>query len=335
MDQFTAKGIENLKALGPDGEAAAAVFDGMSAVSSNVVNALKTFDSASASTADKFTAVAGAASAALATVSSVLAAGAQSKEDAIQREIDAETKRDGKSAESVAKIQALEKKKDEIARKQFNTNKKLMMAQAIISTAAGIAQALSYGPIAGPILAGIIGAMGAAQIAIISGTQYQSTSSQTATAAAEMPSLTIGKRGDTVDLAKQNNNVGGELGYLRGRQGTGSNSSNYSVIGSAYGGELPRGYGNTAYVVGEKGPETITPETAITVRPANDNSGGGATHATFNINALDASGVEEMLMKQQGNLIQMFRKAANANGQTFLEDVNVNTYSRPNSANRL
>ena len=44
------------------------------------------------------------------------------------KQIEAEKKRDGKSAASVAKITAVEKKKDAIARKAFNTNKKLQMA---------------------------------------------------------------------------------------------------------------------------------------------------------------------------------------------------------------
>jgi len=335
-NKLTATAAENLKSLGPDGEAVAAVVQGASLVTENLKSA---FDSIKSNTetgvkgfANDLTAVASVASAALSTISSVLASTAQAKEAAIDREIAAEQKRDGKSAESLAKIASLEKRKDEIAKKQFNTNKKLMMAQAVISTAAGIAQALgSLPPPASIVMAGLIGAMGAAQLAIIAGTSYQS--SATTAAAIEQPStLSIGKRGDNIDLAKQNTNVGGELGYLRGKQGTGTNSSNYSVVGSAYGGELPRGYGNTAYVVGEKGPETITPETAITVRPASNDSGNGSSpiDATFHINALDASGVEDILVNQKGNLIAMLREAANANGQPFLESVNINSYSRPN-----
>ena len=339
-NRLTSYTVENLKALGPEGEAVAAVVTGASTVASNMQTVFAEFADTSGTAAEQFAsrtlAVAAAASSALSTIQSVLASTAQAKEAAIDREIAAEQKRDGKSAESLAKIASLEKRKDDIARKQFNTSKKLQMAQAVISTAAGVAGALSAplpfpGSPASIALAGLIGAMGAAQLAIIAGTSYQS--SATTVAAVEQPStLSIGKRGDSVDLAKQNTNVGGELGYLRGTQGTGANSSNYSVVGSAYGGELPRGYGNTAYVVGEKGPETITPETAITVRPASNDSGNGSSpiDATFHINALDASGVEDILVNQKGNLIAMLREAANANGQPFLESVNINSYSRPN-----
>ena len=316
--------------LGPQGTIIPTILQGIESIGDTYLRMKDILSDPNATFGDKFQGVASVAQQALGTIQSVLAAGAAAKEDAIQREITAEQRRDGKSAESLAKIQALEKKKDEIAKKQFNTNKKLQMAQAVIATAAGVAQALAYGPFVGPILAGVIAAMGAAQIAIISGTQYQSSAS-TAAATATPPSLTIGKRGDTVDLAKNNQNLGGELGYLRGTPGRGSNASNYSIVGSAYGGDLPRGYGNTAYVVGEKGPETITPETPVTVRPANDNTNGSSPiDATFNIRALDARGVEEVLVEQRGNIISMLREAANASGQRFLEDVDVNVYNRPN-----
>ena len=315
--------------LGPAGTIVPTILEGITTVGDSYLRMKDVFNSDDSTFADKFSAVAEVAQTALATIQSALAAGAEAKVAAIDKEINAEQKRDGKSAESVQKIQALERKKDDIARKQFNTNKKIQMAQAVIATAAGIAQALSYGPIAGPILAGVIAAMGAAQIAIIAGTSYQS-SATAANATPEMPSLTIGKRGSSVDLAKQNNNVGGELGYLRGTSGTGSNSSNYRVIGSAYGGELPRGYGNSAYVVGEKGPETIVPTVPMSVRPANDNGGQAPINAKINIHAIDSQGVANVLMDQRGNIISMLREAANASGQNFLEDVDVNVYTRPN-----
>jgi hypothetical protein len=53
-------------------------------------------------------------------------------------------------------------------------------------------------------------------------------------------------------------------------------------------------------------------------------------NATFNIQALDASGVQDILVSQKGNIIKMLRDAANSAGQGFLEDVNVNVYTRPN-----
>lgn len=263
-------------------------------------------------------------------IMSILNASSQQRIANIDKEIAAEQKRDGKSKESMAKLDSLEKKKDQIARKQFNTNKKLMMAQAVMATAAGITQALGSLPVpANVIMAGIIGAMGAAQIAVIAGTSYESA--YNAKSLSTPSSLSIGKRGDTVNLANGPNvNAGGETGYLRGQAGTGTNASNYNTIGSAYGGDLMRGYGNAGFKVGEKGVETITPQTPIQVTPNDKINSNNPINATFNIHAIDSKGVEEVLVGQKGNIIKMIRDAANASGERFLEDVNVQFYTRPN-----
>jgi hypothetical protein len=144
-------------------------------------------------------------------------------------------------------------------------------------------------------------------------------------------SISIGKRGDSVNLAGgPNANAGGEVGYLRGAQGMGTNASNYNRVGSAYGGDLMRGYGNRGFIVGEKGPEVINPETPISVTPANDVNSAQPINASFSIQALDASDVKKVLVDNRGNIIQMLREAANNSGQGFMEDVNVNVYTRPN-----
>ena len=73
-----------------------------------------------------------------------------------------------------------------------------------------------------------------------------------------------------MDLASGTNaNAGGESSYVRGSSGYGTSASNYRTVGSAYGGSLNRGYGSRGFVVGEKGPEIISPDTPITVTPAN------------------------------------------------------------------
>lgn len=330
---------EGLKALGPEGEVVLAVAEGSSLMAKSfmdLADAIKEADFGGI-------AVAGlqVLSSAIQTVSNILKASSDAKIANIDREIAAEQKRDGKSAGSVEKIKAMEKKKDDIARKSFETQKKLQMASVVVNTAAaamGIAASLSaLGPAAMaliPAAVGMIVALGAAQLALIAGTSYQGQGSSI-DGAANVSTLSIGKRGDSVDLARgPNASAGGEVGYLRGARGTGSNASNFNTIGSAYGGELMRGYGNRGFVVGEKGPEVITPETPITVTPANESNGSTPINANFNIQALDASDVQRVLVDQKGNIIQMLRDAANASGQRFLEDVNVNVFTRPN-VNRL
>jgi hypothetical protein len=268
-----------------------------------------------------------AAAAAIGAINQVVQASSQAKIAGIDREIAAEQRRDGNSAASLAKIESMEKKKDSMARKAFNTNKKLMMAQAVMNTAAAVTGALAMLPNPAAIpLAVLAGVLGAAQIAIIGSTQYDGGTARSASASPS--SLSIGRRNDSVNLASgPNASAGGESAFLRGGSGTGTNASNF--IGSAYGGNLMRGFGNTGFVVGEKGPEVITPETPINVTPANENSASSPVNATINIQAIDSQGVQDVLVSQKGNIIQMLRQAANANGQRFLEDVNVNVYTRP------
>lgn len=305
---------------------------------SNLQTNLTNLETAQKKSEDGFSKMAQGAANALSAIStivgmvgSLLKASSDAKIANIDREIAAEQKRDGKSAQSVAKIEALEKKKDSIARKSFNVQKKLMMAQAVMSTAAAIAGQLASPPV-GPwniALAAMMGAMGLAQVAIISGMQYESSYSPKSVSTPS--SLSIGKRGDSVNLAGgPNANAGGEVGYLRGAAGTGTNASNYRTVGSAYGGEMMRGYGNRGFVVGEKGPEVINPETPISVTPANDVNAAQPINANISIQALDGADVKRVLVDNRGNIIQMLREAANNSGQRFLEDVNVNVYTRPN-----
>lgn len=69
---------------------------------------------------------------------------------------------------------ALDKKMDDkkkaLQKKQAIRDKQMKIASAIMSTAQAVVQALTAGPIAGPILAAIVGGLGAAQIAAIAST---------------------------------------------------------------------------------------------------------------------------------------------------------------------
>ena len=59
----------------------------------------------------------------------------------------------------------------------------------------------------------------------------------------------------------------------------------------------------------------------------NDRLGGGASNVSFTINAVDAAGVEEVLLRQRGHIIGMIREAANDNGERFLEQVDTQVYT--------
>ena len=283
-------------------------------------------------TAGKIEAIASVVAAGLGAISSVFSAYMQQNIKEIDNLIEAEKKRDGKSAESLQRIQALEKKKEAMKKKEFETNKKLMLGQAIAATAAGIAATLPL--LANPLTAGIataliatIAAIGAAQVAIISKLKFQGSSP---TVDSPNTSLTIGKRSGAVDVAQQTS--AGELNYLRGgrTQGTDLGGAGAYLPGSAMGRKgyamgFRKGYADGGVVVGERGPEIITPSADMDIVP-NFALGGGETNVNFSINAIDAAGVEDVLTNQRGNIIRMIREAANENGERFLETVDTQTY---------
>ena len=241
----------------------------------------------------------------------------------IDDQINAEKQRDGKSQESLAKIQAMEKKKDAMARKAFETNKKMQIASTIVNTSAAIVKTLADPALTFPtnaILATMMGALGAAQLAVISRTKFQSSLSGGETPS--MTNLSIGNRGSNVDVSQRA--TAGELNYLRGGNTAGQNigGAGASFPGAAMG---RKGYADGGVVVGERGPEVITPTVPVDITP-NYALGGQPTNVTFTINAIDAQGVEEVIEAQQGNIIRMIRQAANENGQNFLPEVDTMAY---------
>ena len=204
----------------------------------------------------------------------------------------------------------------------------MMMAQVVANTAAAImATAASNlgAPWAVPLMV-MMGAMGAAQLAIIAGTSYQGGGSA-GTGSVGPSSISLGKRKSSVDLAKAKNPAG-ELAYLRGDRGTGGPED----FRGAFYGKKHRAYGgNAGYIVGEQGPELFMPERPGTIVPADDTADAMAAggNVTFNISTIDATGVEEVLEEQQGNIIGMLRQAANSYGQEFMEDIDETIYSSP------
>ena len=114
---------------------------------------------------------------------------------------------------------------------------------------------------------------------------------------------------------------------MRGESGVGTGATNFKPKG-AFSGYKHRGAGG--YVVGEQGPELFMPETPGEIIPSGK-GGGAPTNVNFNISAVDASGVEDVLMRQKGHIISMIREAANEHGQPFLEGINTDVYSHTNT----
>ena len=313
--------LETLKQLSPEGEVMSAALQGFMTLTEAAIN----FSETAADGPAKLQAGLAMAGAAVQALGAMQQAQAKAAVSAVDREIQAEKKRDGKSAESQAKLAALEKKKDSIKRKAFEQNKKAQMASTVINTATAIMSVMDDVP--APfnfVLAGLVGAMGAAQLAAISSTAYQGAASSTASSG--MPSkVSIGNRNNTVDLAKSQS-ARGELAYMRGESGVGGvNQFRPAFTGAKY----RAAGGSAAFVVGEQGPEMFVPETPGTILPADEvQNTSTPTNVSFNINTIDASGVEDMLVAQRGNIIGMIRQAANSYGQDFVEDVDTSVFTQ-------
>jgi hypothetical protein len=315
--------MEQLEKLGPEGLLVSAVVEGSFLMGEAFTAFSEKLTAGTATTSDGLA----LAAAGMATLGNIASAASNAKIAGIDAEIEAEKKRDGKSAQSVAKMAALEKKKEAAKRKAFEQNKKIQMASVILSTAAAAMAAWAPPPVgAGPLFGGAltagIVALGAAQLAIISGTSYAGGGS-IGGGGAGPSKISIGERSNTVDLGR-GNNAGGELGYMRGESGTGTGATNFKPTGAFAG---YKGRASGGYIVGEQGPEVFMPDSAGSIIPSGQGA-GGSTNVSFNIQAIDASGVEDVLIAQKGQIIRMIREAANEHGEFFLENVREEAYQK-------
>jgi hypothetical protein len=74
---------------------------------------------------------------------------------------------------------------------------------------------------------------------------------------------------------------------------------------------------NTPFLVGERGPELFTPNTAGTVTPNHQLGGGGAT-VNFNITTVDAQSFGALLDTRRGQIVNMINTALNNKGRAAL-----------------
>jgi hypothetical protein len=81
--------------------------------------------------------------------------------------------------------------------------------------------------------------------------------------------------------------------------------------GRALGGPVQ---GGTPYMVGERGPELFTPGSSGNIT-RNDQLGGSGATINFNIQANDAQGFDDLLIKRRGMIQQFMRDAMTENGQ--------------------
>ena len=86
--------------------------------------------------------------------------------------------------------------------------------------------------------------------------------------------------------------------------------------GRASGGAVSKGQ---PYMVGEQGAELFVPNQSGQIQQsARGGSGGGATTVNFNINTVDASGFEDLLVRSRGTITQLINSAVNERGSKNL-----------------
>ncbi len=307
---FISPMAEELAKLSPEGEYMSGALMGALQLGESLQDAFKS----GGISAKEGLAIAGQAANAM---GSIFASQGKAKAAAVDKEIAAEKKRDGKSKESLAKIKQLEAKKEQIKKKAFEKEKKAKMAGVVISTATAIMKEAEKGfPAAIPGIA-LFAGMGLMQLNQIASSTYEGGGAGVADSSGTAgQDMSIGERANRVDLAKSKSATN-ELGYMRGADGVG-NASNFKP---AFAGARYRAAGGSAgYVVGEQGPELFMPDVPGQIVPAGEvgNTGSNIT-ANFNIQAIDAAGVEDVLLQQKGNIINMIRDAANSQGELFLE----------------
>ena len=258
--------------------------------------------------------------AAFGAMGSIIEQEAAQRTAAIDKAIAQEKRLGGNSAASIKKIEQMESKKEAIKRKAFEKQKKMQIAETIMNTAASAMTALTTFAAVPPLaiaMAGMITAIGLKQVSIIRSQQYEGSG----TAPSAPSSISVGKRDNKVDVSK--GATMGETAYLRGQTGTGNTANNF-VPGGA--GGMKRGYASGGEIlVGERGPEVIRP-TAEGYNVIPNDKLGGTSNVNFTINAVDAAGVQDLLMSQRGNIIGMIREAAHEHGEEFMEPVNTEAY---------
>jgi len=109
-----------------------------------------------------------------------------------------------------------------------------------------------------------------------------------------------------------------QMKAIGGDKGLGSVISGVfgSIIGKkASGGSVLKGQ---PYMVGEQGAELFVPNQSGQIQQSARGGNGGSTTVNFNINTVDASGFDELLVRNRGTITQLINNAVNERGSKNL-----------------
>ena len=102
---------------------------------------------------------------------------------------------------------------------------------------------------------------------------------------------------------------------LRKNTGLGFVQAGLSLVGFAKGGAVSKGQ---PVVVGEQGAEVFVPNSTGQITQSARGTGGGQTTVNVNINTLDASGFDDLLVRNRGTITQIINNAVNERGSKNL-----------------
>ena len=116
----------------------------------------------------------------------------------------------------------------------------------------------------------------------------------------------------TDELEKQNNLMRKNTTEMKRQAVLSFFTGGFGGPSKASGGAVSKG---TPTLVGENGPEIFVPNsTGQITQNARGTGNGGATTVNFNINTVDASGFEELLVRSRGTITQLINNAVNERG---------------------
>jgi len=114
---------------------------------------------------------------------------------------------------------------------------------------------------------------------------------------------------------------GGVLGFVTGALVIAAGMAQVAAIrsqqypGRKFGGQVMAG---RSYTVGENGQETFTPSSTGTITPHSQSGGRTEVNVNFNINAVDSSSFDNLLVERRDTIVGVINQALNENGQRSL-----------------
>jgi hypothetical protein len=126
----------------------------------------------------------------------------------------------------------------------------------------------------------------------------------------------VARKGVELAIEKLITNEKRKQAALSGVSGGGSIFNSIgSFFGRASGGSVQKGQ---PYMVGENGAELFVPNQSGQIQQSARGGNGGATTVNFNINTVDASGFEDLLVRSRGTITQLINSAVNERGSRNL-----------------